>query len=359
MARSKSRSDLITGAFALLVIAAVVAIVMWLQVIPTGVEGARYSILFEDVGGLGGNAPVIVAGQKVGKVDYINTVQIVSADNVRRVEVEVGIIIQEDYMDTVVVPVDSLGVVQMGGLFGGNQLVLKLGNSKELVRPGQRLPLKGRPPVEINDIVETAQDTIKELQEGIQKVAALLSDDRFTENLDKSLSAMRSALERLDKGLAEMEPAFTKVGPTFDSAQSLIEELRTLVKQNSDSINATLSNLERASGKLDTLLADDGDGVPKLVGNLNSIADNLDALVNNINDLVLDNQLNIQISLENVRETTDSLRIFARRIEADPSLLIWGGKEEATPGLDQQRPVPNVDELEIRNSGRRPRKESD
>jgi phospholipid/cholesterol/gamma-HCH transport system substrate-binding protein len=359
MAHSKSRSDLITGAFAVLVIASVVAVVMYLQVVPTGVEGARYSILFEDVGGLGSNAPVIVAGQRVGRVDGINTVPIVSADGVTRVEVEVIIVILEKYMDTIRVPVDSQAMVQMGSLFGGNRLVLKLGSSKELVRPGQRFPLKGVKPVEINDIMVTANDTIKELEKGIDKVAKLLNDPRFTENLDKSLEAMRSALERLDKGLAEMEPAFTKVGPTFDSAQSLIEELRALLKQNSEAINSTLTNLERASGKLDTLLGDDGDGVPKLVGNLNSIADNLDALVNNINDLVLDNQLNIQISLENVREATNSLRYFARRIEADPSLLIWGGKEQATPGLDQGRPVPNVDELEIRNSGRRPRKESD
>jgi ABC-type transporter Mla subunit MlaD len=359
MAHPKSRSDLISGAFAVLVIAATLAVVMYLQAIGPSVVGTTYLIAFEDVGGLGSNAPVIVAGQRVGKVDSIRTVPVVSADGGRKVEVEVGIIIQEEYADTVVIPVDSEAQVQMGSLFGGPQLILKLGKSRELVRSGQRLPLKGRPPVEINDIVESAQDTIKELQVGIKKVSDLLANDKFVANIDKSLEYLRSSLERLDKGLAEMEPSFGKVGPTFDSAQGLIDELRALVSQNSEAINATLASLQSASGKLDTLLGDEQNGVPVLVSNLNGIANNLDSLVASLNDLVLDNQLNIQVSLANVADASASLRHFARRIEADPSLLIWGGEEEAVPGLDQAKPVPNVDEMEIRNSGRRPRKESD
>jgi phospholipid/cholesterol/gamma-HCH transport system substrate-binding protein len=359
MARSKSRSDLISGAFALLVIAATLGVVIYLQAVGPSVEGAAYSIVFEDVGGLGANAPVIVAGQRIGKVNSIRTVPVVSADGARRVEVEVGIVVSEEYVDTVVVPVDTEAQVQMGTLFGGNQLILKLGKSKELVRPGQRLPVKGRPPVEINDIIESANDTIKELQVGIKKISDVLAKDEFSKNIDDSLKFMRSALEKLDKGLAEMEPAFGKVGPTFDSAQALINELRGLITNNTEAINSTLSSLQSASGKLDRMLGDDQSGVPVLVANLNDIADNLDSLVTSLNDVVVDNQLNIQISLENVREATESLRNFSRRIEADPSLLIWGGDEEAVPGVDQPRVVPNVDEMEIRNSGRRPRKESD
>ena len=315
--------------------------------------------MFEDVGGLSGNAPVIVAGQRVGKVTGIDTVPVVSAEGARQVEVEVKIVITDDYADTVVIPSDTVARVQMGSFFGGNQLVLQLGNSTELVRAGQRFPRKGQPPVEIADIIESANDTMKELQIGIKKISEMIKEDEFTQNIERSLAFMRSALEKLDKGLTEMEPAFSKVGPTFDSAQALIDELKNLVDRNAEAIDSTLASLESATGKLDKLLGDDTDGVPVLVANLNGIADNLDALVGNINDLVLDNQLNIAISLENVRESTDSLRMFARRIEADPSLLIWGGEEEAVPGLDRDRAVPNVDEMEIRNSGRRPRKESD
>ena len=359
MAHSKSRSDLISGAFALLVIAATLGTVVYLQAIGPSIQGANYSIVFEDVGGLGSNAPVIVAGQRVGKVDSIKTVPVVSADGSRRVEVEVGIVIMEEYAETVVVPVDSVAQVQMGSLFGGPQLILVLGRSKELVRAGQRFPLKGRPPVEINDIIESAQETIKELQVGIKKISDLLADDKFAANIRESMEFMRSALGRLDKGLAEMEPAFGKVGPTFDSAQALIDELRALITQNTDAINGTLASLQSASGKLDKMLGDEESGVPVLVSNLNSIANNLDSLVSSLNDVILDNQLNIQVSLANVKEATESLRQFARRIEADPSLLIWGGEEENVPGVDPPTAVPNVDEAEIRNSGRRPRKESD
>lgn len=359
MSKSKFRSDLITGVFALTVIASFIAVVGYLQTFGPSEEGVPYSIMFEDVGGLGSNAPVIVAGQRVGKVTGIDTVPIVSAEGARQVEVEVKIVIHEEYKDTVVIPADSLARVQMGSFFGGNQLVLQLGESTELVRAGQRFPRKGQPPVEIADIVESANDTMKELQIGIKKISDMLKSDDFSQNIEQSLAYMKSALEKLDTGLAKMEPAFGKVGPALESAQELIDELRGLVDRNAEAIDNTLASLESATGKLDTLLGDDTDGVPVLVSNLNGIANNLDALVANINDLVLDNQLNIAISLENVRETTDSLRMFARRIESDPSLLIWGGEEESVPGLDRDRAVPNVDEMEIRNSGRRPRKESD
>lgn len=357
MARSKGRSDLISGAFALLVIVSLIAVVMYLQAVGPADKGLQYSIMFTDVGGLSGNAPVVVAGQRVGKVVGINTRPVVTEGS-RQVEVEVRIIINEEYQDVVVIPADTVAQVQMGSFFGGNRLVLKLGNSSELVRPGAQLPVPGRPPVELNDIIESANATMKELHVGLKKLAAMLDKDEFTENIEASLASMRSALDRLDKGLEDMEPAFKKVGPTFDAANALVEELRLLLDANADAISATLQHLESASGKLDKLLAE-GQGVPQLVDSLNNIANNLDSVLNNINDLVLDNQLNIQVSLENVRHATDSLRMFARRIEADPSLLIWGGKEEAVPGLERGGPALDVDEQAIRNSGRRPRKESD
>lgn len=362
MARKSSRSDLITGAFALLVIASTVAVVAMLQGVSPRVEGVRYTVLFEDVGGLGSSAPIVVAGQRVGKVDSITTLQTTGAEGARSVEVEVGFIISEEYADVVAIPVDSVAHVQMGSLFGfgGNQIVLKLGESREVVQPGQRLPRKGQPPVNLNDVVDDAANTVKKLQSGVDKLAAVLNDEKFIDNIEQAIAYLRSSLETLDAGLKELEPAFAQVGPTLTSADELIKRLRKLLEDNNAAIEQTLKHFESASGKLDKLLDEGGNGVPTLVSNLNTIANNLDALVANLNDVIIDNQLNIQISLENVRETTESLRVFARRIERDPSLLIWGGEDASgDPKTAPKRVTPGVDEMEIRNSGRRPRKESD
>jgi ABC-type transporter Mla subunit MlaD len=362
MARKKSRSDLITGAFAIAVVAGFVAIVAYLQDIDLGTEGARYSVTFDDVGGLGSNAQVIVAGRTVGEVVGINTLPVASSTSGQAVEVEVVFVIHEDYVDKITIPVDSVAEVQMGSIFGfgGNRVVLKLGKSRERVQPGQKLPQKGRPPLNINELAGDVEKTVRRLQEGVDKLATVISSEEFSGNIEESLRRLKSALVTMDNGLKELEPAFKKVGPTFDSAQSLVSELRSLLDANKDSITKIMANFEGATYKLDQLMAEDGNGVPRLVNSLNTIAGNLDLLVANLNDVVLDNQLNIQISLENVRETTESLRMFARRIENDPSLLIWGGKsDEKDPKTAPVRVTPNVDEMEIRNSGRRPRKESD
>lgn len=361
MASKAIRSDLITGAFAIVSIAAFLAVVGYLQGIGPKLEGARYAILFDDVGGLSGAANVVVAGQRVGKVDGIRTLPVVSAEGGRQVEVEVSIIIEKDYAETIVMPTDTQASVQMGSLFGANQLVLKLGNSREVVRPGQRLPLKGQPPASFNDLFEGAEVTFKKLQVGIDKLATVMAEDEFTANIKKTLASLTSAVERLDKGLKEMEPAFGKVEPTFTAATALLDDIKKLINENNTNISNLVKNLESASGRMDKLLAEGKGGVPELVSGLNNIAGNLDTLVANLNDLVLDNQLNIQISMQNIRDASSSLRVFASRIERDPSLLIWGGSEDekAAGKLDEPRAVPNVDELSIRNSGRRPRKESD
>lgn len=361
MASKATRSDLFTGAFALAAILAFLAVVGYLQGIGPKVEGARYSVVFDDVGGLSGAAAVIVAGQRVGKVDGIKTVPVVTSGEGNRIEVEVQIVIEEQYAGTVILPVDTVASVQMGSLFGANQLVLKLGKARDTVRPGSRLPLKGQPPASFNDLFEGAEVTLKKLQVGIDKLATVLEKEDFSRNLDQTMSSLASAVERLDRGLKEMEPAFGKVGPTFDTATALLQELKALIEANNAGITNLVKNLESASGRMDKLLADEKGSVPELVRGLNTISGNLDLLVANLNDLVLDNQLNIQISMQNIRDASASLRVFARRIERDPSLLVWGDSEGAKQAKESEGPraVPNVDELAIRNSGRRPRKESD
>jgi phospholipid/cholesterol/gamma-HCH transport system substrate-binding protein len=358
MARKNSRSDLITGGFALLVVVAFIGIVVYLQGLGPSVQGTRYMILFDDVGGMTSNTPVYVAGQRVGKVDSIRTIPRTEPDRAR-VEVEVGIIIDEQFANNVPMPVDTLARVQSGGFFGGPQIVLLLGSSPDLVAPGGRLPRMGEPPVTIDSLMLGLKGTVDSINEGLQNVAGILNDDTFYANIERSVASLSSTLTSLDSNLKELEPAFKSVGPAMENANELLAEVRKLVDENSRAITGMVSNLERASGRLDSLLADDGDGVPQLVAGLNHIAGNLDVLVDSLNDLVLDNQLNIAISLENVRETTESLRVFARRIESDPSLLVWGGKEEPAAAAPSRDLVPHVDELAIRNSGRRPRRESD
>lgn len=359
MATKSSRSDLMTGLFAALVIVSFIGTVLFLQAYNPTPDGQRYSVRFLNSGGLRTNAPVLVAGQRVGKIEQIDAHPVIDADGSRRVEIIVTFYVEEEFTDVVTIPIDTIARAQSGGLFGGTLLALELGQSNEIVKPGGRLPNEGQKPVELGDLLEAANKTVLKLESGLDRVAELLNDPETTDNISAALKSLKSALEIFDEGLKEMKPAFSKVGPTITSAQDLLEEIRKLIQDNNANIEGTLSSLNSASGKIDALLSEDGDGVPKLVSNLNTIADNLDKLIGNVNNLVLDNELNISISMANIRETTDSLRFFARRIENDPSLLIWGGDEKESPALDGPRPVPNVDELSIRNSGRRPRKESD
>ncbi|MDC1142641.1 MlaD family protein [Planctomycetota bacterium] len=357
MARKNAKSDLLTGAFALFVMLAFFAVSVYLQDFKTESVGHRYSVRFKDAGGLRPKTPVLVAGQRVGEVETVETVPIASIP--RRIEIVVGFVIEEEFASKIALPIDSIAQVTKQGLLGNTVLVLQMGNSGDTIKPGEPFPQLGKPPTDISDLVNAAEMTVKRLDEGLKGIVDELGKDEVKDNLSASITSLKNALVILEKGLEDMKPAFTQVSPTLESTQSLVEEIRTLIADNRENMDSIVANLERTTSKFDKLMGEDENAVPHLVSNLNLIAKNLDDLVANLNDVVMDNKLSMNISMENIRETTDSLRVFAKRIENDPSLLVWGDDQAPQPGLDQTRPTPNVDELEIRNSGRRPRKESD
>lgn len=357
MARKSARSDLITGAFAMFVIVCGIFVVLFLQAVGPRIEGSRYFVRFKDVGGLGGNSPVIVAGQKVGKVESIRTQAVTESDGHKSVEVVVGIIIEDKFASAVVIPTDTVAAVQMGGLFGGTQMVLRLGKSKSLVQPGGTLGETGQPPVDFNTLLDSAQSTIKKLQTGLEKLADVLNDDAFQGNIKASLESLKTTLASLDKGLKDLEPAFKQVGPTIDNANALVVEMRDLIKNNNEAISSAIKHLEGASKGADDLLNGDA---KLLVADLRKIAENLDSLAGNLNNVVLDNQGNIAISINNVREATESIRVFARRIEKDPSLLIWGSNDKAPePNSPAPTKAQDVDEAALKRSGRLPRRDNE
>lgn len=358
MSKSSSKSNYITGVFTVIVMLSVFGLVMYLQGFKSDIEGERYAVRFADSGGISANAAVLVAGQKVGKVEHVVIWPVNDAGS-QNIKVLVKFIIDEEYASKINIPIDTVATVAQQGLFGSSSLSLNLGSSSDFVKPGATLPNAGKPPTEIGQILEAAEMTVKRLNEGFEGIIEVLENKDTKDNLQDSLKHLSSALKTLDEGLTQMKPAFSSAGGAIESTKALAEEIQALIADNRESMDRIVSNLESTTSKFDAMMGEGENGVPHLVAGLNAIANNLDELVANLNDVVLDNKLSINISMENIRETTDSLRVFAKRIENDPSLLVWGDDQSQQPGLDQPRPTPNVDELEIRNSGRRPRKSAD
>lgn len=357
MSKSLKKSNLMVGAFSFFVIAAFIVVVLMLQVVKLDAEGAVYSVRFADVGGLSTNSGVYVAGQRIGKVETIDTRPVVDG-NKRRIEVDVRFRLSESYSKRIAIPVDTQAAVQSGGFFGAPKLVLLLGDSDEMVPDGKRLPKVGKPPVELNELLEHGKKTMGKLDKSVENLNKILGDENLATSVNNSLKSLEKTLATLEKGLETIEPAFDDVPDTVASTKALIEDIKKLIEDNNKNITETLESLNSAATRVDNMLGDEKNGVPKLVGGLNTVADDLDTLVNNLNRIIVDNELNVQVSLENVRDTTESLRVFARRIEADPSLLVWGSDEDDVPGTGEPRTT-SVDELRVRNSGRRPRKEAD
>ena len=355
MSRKSARSDIITGVFALGVVLSVFFVVLFLQTWRPGAEGANYLIQFSDSGGITTSSPVVVAGQRVGRVTSVLATPI---GGTRDIEVRVSFMIDPEYSETIRIPIDSTANIRMAGLIGGKEMVLILGSASTYLRPGDNRALVGNPPTNLGDTLVSLQETLHLVQSGVQKLGALISDDKFVKSLGNSAALLESSLRRLDEGLEEIGPALEKVAPTIDGANDLILELRALLKENNENLSSTIKHLENAAKGADSILSKEG-AVPKLVDELNLVSGNLNKLVTNLNALVVDNQIDVAVAINNIREASASIRVFARRIEADPSLLVWGGGEEDVPGTKIGPPVSDIDEWALRRSGRLPRRESD
>jgi paraquat-inducible protein B len=82
-------------------------------------------------------------------------------------------------------------------------------------------------------------------------------------------------------------------------------------------IDATLRKLDSASGRLDALLADQGD-VARMVRHIDEAAERLDALVG-------DNQYDARAIMEDLHVTADNLRVLSETVKRYPAGALVGG----------------------------------
>lgn len=205
------------GIFAVVMLLALWAGIRFLSGIDIFSRNLTYYASYENASGLQTAAPVTIHGVKVG------TIESITFDPKKGNDVEVAISVKRQYR----LPKDTRAVIYNDGIMGGKAIMLELGTSTEMLQRGDK-------------IISVA---------GADMMASIGGE------------------------LGDLKG---KISVVADNLAKTLENINTLVEQNTESLSGTMSNLNSISSSLDGVLKTERKNIEGIVTSLNGLAEMLD-----------------------------------------------------------------------------------
>ncbi len=207
--------------------------------------GYDLEVFFDSVSGLALDVPVEIAGVEVGRVHDISL-----QDGKARVVLRIrpGIKIKKD----------AKAVIRTRGILGDKFIALGEGSpSSPELQPGERL-LRTEPAMDLDSLMGTLQDVATDIKTLSGSLAQVL-------------------------GGAEGEAALKEI---FTDFQEMVKTLNSTVQENRDNIDLIVANLTDFSRTLKALGGVNTDDIKKMVTNLSRASDRIDTLMEGMNRIV-------------------------------------------------------------------------
>ena len=329
-------SELRSGVFVVLAVVALTILIFSVGNFRARFKSAsRYYTYVDNVKFLKSHDPVTYGGFKVGEIKSLE----VAPD--RHGMVKITVDVDEDTP----VKEDSIITVKQDGILGPKYLELSPGKpgSKRAPR-GTTLP--GVAPVAFVELGPSFEGPMTKLDTLLENVNKIIGDEEFRKNIAGMLIEARSLL----KGLSEqIEKVGTMAGKTGERSQEVLGEVQETVKSLREPLARTLKNTEELTGRL----AKDADALTdrivktldEVTARLNKSLDALDQVFKDTDGLILQNNKNLFETIRGMRDMTHHLELAAKRIRANPSVVLFGSPE--TP-----EELRRADETELRLKGR-------
>lgn len=303
----------VVGSFVLILIAGIVAGVLWFAQTQFGAAVSYYDIYFTgSVTGLATGTTVRDNGIPVGRV---SEVRLDPADPTRvRVTVEL--------QPGVPVKTDTIASIELQGLAGGVYVNLT-GTTREaptLVRePNERYPVIASRPSSLQRLVNAAPELLARALTLSDQLSDLLSDknrqamSQTLDNLRKVSAVAASHSQDIDTAIVSGAQTLTALHTSLDSANAILEALRALIRpqgEMSDSLRAIADTARRFSD---------------LAQRLNSVVAENQPQVREFSRTGL---AEMQQLLQQTQTLETQLSRIADAIERDPSRLLYGERRE-------------------------------
>lgn len=230
-----------------------------------------YTILLhaENIAGLQPDAQVLVSGVKVGAVGKVTLDQ-------GGKTVTVPLIIDKRF----VIPRNSRFTIEQAGFLGDQYVGIE--------------PI-GEPSEAFEHLQHAQAERPFNLQEAARNATGLI------QRLDEVIA-------RIDEGLQQVRQLLLNP-TTLTNLAAAAKNLRVL----SDQASVTLSNI-------DGLITTNSPGLHEATANLVAFSERMSLFSSNVNDLVLTNRDEIQRSIQNVQESTESLKSLLQGVEEGKGL---------------------------------------
>ena len=294
-------------------------------------SASRYYTYVENAKFLKTHDPVTWGGFKVGEIKTME----VAPD--RHGYVKITVDVDED------IPVreDTIITVKQDGILGPKYLELSPGSAQAKRAPnGATLP--GVTPTAFVELGPAFEGPLQRVNALLDNLNAIVGDEQFRKNVSGTLSEARTLLSSLNEQLRT-------IGTTVSKTGDLVTELEESVKTAREPLTKTLKNTDELTARLskdaDLLTDKVAKTLDELTARLSKTADNLDQLLKDSDGLIVQNNKNLFETIRGLRDMTYHLELAAKRIRANPSVVLFGAQE--TP-----EELRKADETELRLKGR-------
>lgn len=220
-------SYITVGAFVLILIAGVLASILWLAGVDVEDEPTRYDILFDgSVTGLQIGGTVRYRGVPVGTVETID----INPDNVEQVVVTI------DVPEDVPIKTDTVASLEFQGITGVAYVQLDGGTNEAAMlepEPGRERAVIPSRPSGIQQVIEQAPELVTRFVALVDRANAMLGAENQA-NVARSLENIASMTEALDRGSDDAERLLAEGADALGELRATIADARGLIADLSD-----------------------------------------------------------------------------------------------------------------------------
>ncbi|MBV9521684.1 MAG: MCE family protein [Alphaproteobacteria bacterium] len=305
------------GAFVLIILAAVLASIVWLARLQFQREGSIYDINFRgSVNGLSEGAPVRYKGVPIGRVLTIK----LAPENVERIRVRIAV------DSNAPIKQDAVASLELQGITGQAYVQISGGSNASpplKATPDRTYPLIMSRPSQLEEVVTSAPELLNRAIRVADRLAEVLSQDneeavtRTLHNLDSLTGTFVKDGEQVDRLVAAGADALADLRATVAAANGLLAHTDQALNQKNgivERLNATLEEFGRSAKTLGQV-TDHLDGV--LQENRPALREFTQRGLTQAEQLVADS-----------RSLIASLNRIADEIQRDPSRFLYGDRRE-------------------------------
>ena len=291
----------------------------------------RYTTYVHDVKFLKTHDAVTYGGFKVGEIKEIE----VSAE--RHGMVKITLAVESD----VPVKEDAMLMVKQDGILGPKYLEISPGTpGARRATAGAALP--GVVPTAFIDLGPSFEGPLGRLDKLIENLNLIVGDVEVRKNVSGLLTETRTLLSTMNEQMQKLGAAATKTG---DKTQEVLAEVQESLKPLAKTLKDTDELALHLSKDADVMTEKIAKTLDEVTARLGKSADALDLLLKDSDSLIVQNNKNFYETLRGMRDTAHHLELAAKRVRANPSLLLFGAPE--TP-----EELKRADETDLRLKGR-------